>query len=159
MVDSPTSCDVRSRGTRARRWPNNPRFSIATGVPVYFCDPRSPWQDAGSNEHTNGLLRQYFPKRSDLKIHTQAHLDAVADELNGRPRQTLHWKSTSEALERSRCDDRLRPQPISRLDVLCSPSRQAGAARFGHSVRQPPRVLVDGPAVCRCRHVPDAARR
>ena len=60
------------------------RFSVATGVPVYFCDPRSPWQ-RGSNEHTNGLLRQYFPKRSDLKIHTQAHLDAVADEHNGRP--------------------------------------------------------------------------
>jgi IS30 family transposase len=74
------------------------RFSVATGVPVYFCDPRSPWQ-RGSNENTNGLLRQYFPKRSDLKIHTQAHLDAVADELNGRPRQTLHWKSPSEALD------------------------------------------------------------
>jgi transposase, IS30 family len=74
------------------------RFSVATGVPVYFCDPRSPWQ-RGSNENTNGLLRQYFPKRSDLKIHTQADLDAVADELNGRPRQTLHWKSPSEALD------------------------------------------------------------
>ena len=76
------------------------RFSVATGVPVYFCDPRSPWQ-RGSNENTNGLLRQYFPKRSDLKIHTQAHLDAVADELNGRPRQTLHWKSPSEALDKA----------------------------------------------------------
>jgi IS30 family transposase len=74
------------------------RFSVATGVPVYFCDPRSPWQ-RGSNENTNGLLRQYFPKRSDLKIHTQADLDAVADELNGRPRQTLHWKSPSQALD------------------------------------------------------------
>src|ERR671910_729222 len=74
------------------------RFSVATGVPVFFCDPRSPWQ-RGSNENTNGLLRQYFPKRSDLKIHTQADLDAVADELNGRPRQTHHWKSPSEALD------------------------------------------------------------
>ncbi len=76
------------------------RFSVAAGVPVYFCDPRSPWQ-RGSNENTNGLLRQYFPKRSDLKIHTQADLDAVADELTGRPRQTLHWKSPSEALDQA----------------------------------------------------------
>jgi IS30 family transposase len=67
-------------------------------VPVYICDPRSPWQ-RGSNENTNGRLRQYFPKRSDLKIPTQAHLDAVANELNARPRQTLHWKSPSEALD------------------------------------------------------------
>jgi IS30 family transposase len=76
----------------------HPRFSVATGVPVYFCDPPSPWQ-RGSNQNTNGLLRQYFPKRSNLKIHTQAHLDAVADELNGRPRQTLHWKSPSQVLD------------------------------------------------------------
>jgi len=74
------------------------RFSIATGVPVYFCDPRSPWQ-RGSNENTNGLLRQYFPKRSDLRTHTQADLDAVAAELNDRPRQTLGWKSPSQALD------------------------------------------------------------
>jgi IS30 family transposase len=74
------------------------RFSIQTGVPVYFCDPRSPWQ-RGSNENTNGLLRQYFPKRSDLRPHTQANLDAVAAELNDRPRQTLGWKSPSQALD------------------------------------------------------------
>ncbi|HZA88099.1 MAG TPA: IS30 family transposase [Acidimicrobiales bacterium] len=74
------------------------RFSVATGVPVFFCDPRSPWQ-RGSNENTNGLLRQYFPKRSDLSPHSQADLDAVAAELNGRPRQTLGWKSPSQALD------------------------------------------------------------
>jgi IS30 family transposase len=74
------------------------RFSIETGVPVYFCDPRSPWQ-RGSNENTNGLLRQYFPKRSDLAPFDQAALDAVAAELNGRPRQTLGWKTPSQALD------------------------------------------------------------
>ena len=74
------------------------RFTVATGVPVYFCDPRSPWQ-RGTNENTNGLLRQYFPKRSDLKPFTQADLDAVAAELNDRPRQTLGFKSPSQTLD------------------------------------------------------------
>ena len=74
------------------------RFSIETGVPVYFCDPRSPPQ-RGSNENTNGLLRQYFPKRSDLAPFSQDDLDAVAAELNGRPRQTLGWRSPSQALD------------------------------------------------------------
>ncbi len=74
------------------------RFSITTGVPVYFCDPRSPWQ-RGSNENTNGLLRQYFPKRSEIAHYTQADLDGVASELNGRPRQTLGWRSPSQSLD------------------------------------------------------------
>jgi IS30 family transposase len=76
------------------------RFSIQTGLPVYFCDPRSPWQ-RGSNENTNGLLRQYFPKRSDLSRLSQADLDAVATELNGRPRQTLGWMTPSQALDQA----------------------------------------------------------
>ena len=75
------------------------RFTVATGVPVYFCDPRSPWQ-RGTNENTNGLLRQYFPKRSDLKPFSQADLDAVAAELNDRPRQTLGFKSPSQDTRR-----------------------------------------------------------
>ena len=73
------------------------RFTVDTGVAVYFCDPRSPWQ-RGSNENTNGLLRQYLPKSSDLGQLDQAALDAIAAELNGRPRQTLGFKTPSQAL-------------------------------------------------------------
>jgi IS30 family transposase len=72
-------------------------FSVDTGVEVYFCDPHSPWQ-RGSNENTNGLLRQYFPKSTDLSGHGPEVLAAVADSLNSRPRQTLGWMTPSEKL-------------------------------------------------------------
>ncbi len=73
------------------------QFSVDTDIAVYFCDPHSPWQ-RGSNENTNGLLRQYFPKGTDLSIHSPTHLQAAADSLNTRPRKTLHWMTPSDKL-------------------------------------------------------------
>lgn len=80
---------------RGKEMADHKRFSLATDIDVYFCDPRSPWQ-RGSNENTNRLLRQYFPKGTDLSVYSQTKLNAVARQLNERPRKTLGFETPAE---------------------------------------------------------------
>ena len=81
------------------------QLRIDAGLAIFFCDPQSPWQRS-TNENTNGLLRQYFPKGTDLSKHSPNELDAVASALNGRPRKTLGWKTPAEALDEYLCSRR-----------------------------------------------------
>lgn len=80
---------------RGHEMADHNRFTLATNIQVYFCDPHSPWQ-RGSNENTNGLLRQYFPKGMDISGYSQAKLNSVAKQLNTRPRKTLNYETPAE---------------------------------------------------------------
>lgn len=93
----PTTLKKSLTWDRGHEMADHKAFTVATNVQVYFCDPRSPWQ-RGSNENTNGLLRQYFPKGQDISHYSQRQLDAVALKLNTRPRQTLGWKTPAQVL-------------------------------------------------------------
>jgi IS30 family transposase len=85
---------------RGKEMAGHKRFTLATDIQVYFCDPHHPWQ-RGSNENTNGLLRQYFPKGIDLSSYSQAKLNAVARQLNERPRKTLNYETPAQRFHQS----------------------------------------------------------
>jgi hypothetical protein len=133
-------------------------FKVETAIPVYFADPHSPWQ-RGTNENTNGLLRQYFPKGTDLSRWNAEEIEAVADTLNSRPRKTLGWKTPAEALDEYLqsaqqgrcCDDRLSSAwlPLSecRMQLATSSRRATALSRAATTTRAFIRWSMDQPTI------------
>ena len=117
---------------RGKEMADHKNFTLATDVQVYFCDPRSPWQ-RGSNENTNGLLRQYFPKGMDLSGYSQAYLNNIALRLNQRPRKTLGFETPADRLRRC-CNDQLNPQPNSDHHAV-SPAHNSAKQSLPDSAR------------------------
>lgn len=97
---------------RGKEMADHRRFTLATDIKVYFCDPQHPWQ-RGTNENTNGLLRQYFPKGIDLSAFSQAKLNAVARSLNERAEEDARLRNTDRTVSTSCCVDQLNPQPMA----------------------------------------------
>ena len=128
------------------------KLTIDSGLQVYFCDPQSPWQ-RGTNENTNGLLRQYFPRGTNLARHTAEELEAVAATLNSRPRKTLGWRTPAEALDEhlrslpnaNRCDHRLNPPWLPASEWCTSATSAPGVALVQ---RHPERVQDERRCAC-----------
>ena len=109
ILTLPAQLDARITWDQGKEMAEHVRFTVETGVQIYFCDPKSPWQ-RGSNENTNGLLRQYLPKASDLSQCTQRELDAIARSLNTTASTDARLDDTISGVRRGRCVDRLRTQ-------------------------------------------------